>query len=579
MGLLAWMLMFLLPLVGYAQSVTELKAIDVTIQQDREFKFLNQDELDKLVEPDPERPQLPEKKKPEQLGRKSIFQKAAADFAAGRYKSVLTELDQLESKLVAKGYKNKAVLGLMAYWRGISASRLQDFPRAIKEFEQALSLAYAPRDIHYEFGQALFAAEKLQEARLQFRESVSRKFKRGVSLYYIAYISRELGETKKAVTFFKAMEKLPKEEAADVHQASETQIGDIYLQQAERHPDVFGMVESYVIPQYQKALSLDPDSNLAPVIREKIITLQRKYDLILFHLVNGRPTLQPLHFLRLSQETGLDTNVIFNPDETALDKSKQASIFSRTDFIGRYTFYYRNFLSIAPEFRTNFTRYFNREPEIMRNDNMLLAPAVRMAYEHTLWGRPASVLVDYEFSEARRDLNARGQLEFSNRSHTFMLGERFNYFSFGESILRLRYRTFDSFMQGSDSSTTSLVWEQLVPLATSTLVFFSSFDRTRVDNSSFDTNALSLRGDLIMPRLGNWFTPSFGLGLTATDPVNDRARRGLEMMVNPNARLAKTFGRRWRGTLKYDYMQNSSKDEQSFAFKKSQYSVELEYLF
>jgi len=509
----------------------------------------------------------------------AVFKNAVDSYSQGKYQATVEELKTIEAKLTQKGSPNRETLGLIQYWKGICYNRLQDFSESIKSFDKSLGLDYVPVDLHYEYGQALFAAEKLSEARIQFRESVKKKFKRGVSLYYIGYISKEMGERKKAFTFFKAINKLSEEEAKEVRQASEMQVGDIYLEQVEKRADAFKSVETYVIPQYQLAYEIDKESALAPQIQEKIVNLQRKYDLILFQLRNGRPTLNPPYFLRISQEFGQDSNVTFSPAETTISKAKQASIYSKTDFIGRYTFYYRDYFSIAPEFRFNNTYYFNRVPEIYRNDNFLLAPAVRTSYEHTLFKKPAAFLFDYDFNEARRDVNAEENLEFSSRSHSLMFGERFNYWNFGETIVRLRYRMLDSYLDVSDSNTTSLVFEQVRSLTLNTLLFYASYDRMRVTDSTYDTDSLTLRVDLIMPRVKDWFTPSFGLSLTSTDPINNKDQRGRETLINPSARFAKTFKKNWRANLKYDYQKNDSKDEENFAYTKSVYAFELEYLF
>ena len=357
------------------------------------------------------------------------------------------------------------------------------------------------------------------------------------------------------------------------------QIGDIYLEQVEKSRDAFKSVEAYVIPQYQYALSLNEDSPIAGKIREKIVDLQRRYDLVLFKLRNGRPVLNPPYFLRAAAEVGMDTNVTFAPTETTISKSKQSSGYARADFIGRYTFYHRNYLSISPEFRYNRTHYLKRVPEIYRNDNFLIAPAIRTAFEHSWKKKPAAFLLDYDYGDARRDVNARKELEFSSRSHTLMIGERLNLFEGGESIFRFRQRIFDSFQNSADSTTSSFVFEQVKGFGASTLLLFLSYDRTKVKNSLFDNNSLTLRGDFILPRLGNWFTPSAGLGLTTIDPVNDREARGRELLINPNVRLSRAIGRRWRSSLKYDYQNYQSKDKTNFAFKKSVYALELEYLF
>ena len=510
------------------------------------------------------------------LSSNIIYKNAVEAYKIGKYSSVIEELKAIEISHSTKF--DKSALGFLFYWKGICYGRLQEFPLAIESFEKSIELDYRPEDIYYEYGQALFASEKLPEARLQFRESLKRKFKRAVSLYYIGYISKELGEKKKAVTFYRAIDKLDDSEAKEVQQAAEMQIGDIYLEQVEKHPDAFRAVEDYVIPQYKRALALEKDSRLAQEIVNKIRALEQKYDLVLFKLRNGRPTLVPPYFARLAFELGSDSNVTFSPTEQKVAESKKRSLFSKTDVIGRYTFYHEDFISIAPELRFNYTRYLNREPEIYRNDNYLLAPAIRTAYEHKIWNQPAATLFDYDYADAKRDINEKEQLEFSFRSHTLMIGEKFNYFPWGETIVRLRHRVFDSFTNSSDSKTTSFVFEQVRNFLTNTLLIYSSFDMSRVKEDIYDTNSFTFRADLLMARVRDWFSPNFGLGITRTNPFNDSIR-GTEYMINPSARLAKAFSKNWRGNLKFDYQKNISDDKENFDYQKYIYSFELEYMF
>lgn len=515
----------------------------------------------------------------EAAGSSSIYSNVYRFYQDGKYQSVVDELKLIEESFKTQNETNQQSLGLVSYWKGICLNRLQNFSEAASSFETAIKLGYAPADIHYEYGQSLFAAEKLVEARLQFRESLKRKFKRGVSLYYIAYISKELGEIKKAFTFYRMIDKLDDAEAKEVKQAAEMQIGDLYLEQTEKRSDAFRTVETTVIPQYRKAIAVDPDSPLSKILVDKIVKIQRKYDLIMFQLSNGRPTIVPPYFLRLGLEVGQDSNVTFSPAETTISKSKQASLFARTDFLARYTYYPNDSMSIAPEFRFSRTHYFNREPEIFRNDNFLLAPAVRTSFEHVLWKKPAALLFDYDYNETRRDVDANEEFKFNSRSHTLMVGERFNYFSGGESIVRVRYRMLDSYLSSSDSNSTSFVYEQIKSLGLNTALFFFMYDRLRVDDASFDTNSFTFRSDFIFSRVRYWFTPSVGLSLTSTDPINNRSERGRELLINPSARVSKTFMKNWRANLKYDYQKNNSKDVNNFAFTKSIYSFELEYLF
>ena len=505
-----------------------------------------------------------------------LFAESYSLYHQGKYLATIEELNQVG--INNPGNTSKSFLGLMAYWKGLCFNRTKDYENAILEFSKALGLDYSPLDINYEYGQALFAADKLAEARLQFRESLKKKFKRAVSLYYIAFLSKELGDKKKAITFFKAINKLDPDEAKEVKQASELQIGDIYLEQVEKHPDAFRAVESSIIPQYQLAHDVDPDSALATEILKKIRSLEAKYDLVLFKLRNGRPTLLPPYFVRAALEYGVDSNVTFSPKEQEVSAAKQSSAFAKADVIGRYTFYHRDYLSFSPEFRFNDTKYFSQESNVYRNDNYLLAPALRMAYEHQLWKKPASVLFDYDYNEVRRDIDSERKLKFASRSHTLMVGERFNYFNWGESIVRLRRRMFESYSSIADSNTTSLVLEQIRTLSLNTLLFYASYDMMRVKDNYYDTNAFTFRADYILSRFRELFTPSFGLGITRTQPLNNSAR-GIEYLLNPSMRLSKTFKKSWRGNLKLDYQDYNSDDTQNYAYKKYTYSFELEYLF
>lgn len=509
----------------------------------------------------------------------NMLTKASSLFSEGRFEATVEELNRVEMILKETGKASAETQGLMSYWRAICFARLRSFSSALENFERSLKLKYAPQDIHYEYGQVLFVSERLREARHQFKESLKVGFKRGISLYYMAHISQEMGDRKTAFALYRKIQKLPPEESKEIIQAAEFQVGDIYLEQATDKKNDYQLIERIVVPQYEKAYELDKDSPLAPVIKQKITSLLKRYDLVLFQLRNGRPTQFPPYFLWIAGEYGHDSNVTFSPAETTIRKSRQSSLYAKTDMIGRYTFYHEDIMSISPELRFNATHYFNRVPEVYINDNFLIAPAVRTSYEHTLWNKPASFLLDYEYSEAHRDVNAEKNLEFSSRTHALVVGERFNYFKAGESTLRLRYRVLDSYINRSDSSTMSVNFEQIVPIKLNTLLIYSSFDMMRVQEESFDTNAFTLRGDLFMTPVRNWFTPSVGFAITTTDPINDRSNRGLEILINPSARISRAFGTNWRANLKYDYLKNNSKDADDFAFSKTITAFELEYLY
>jgi hypothetical protein len=90
---------------------------------------------------------------------------------------------------------------------------------------------------------------------------------------------------------------------------------------------------------------------------------------------------------------------------------------------------------------------------------------------------------------------------------------------------------------------------------------------------------MTLRGDLLLPKYKDWFTPSVGLGLTVTDPINDRKARGLETLLSPSVRLNRQLKKNWRLNSRLEYHRNNSKDKANFDYKRHLVGVELEYVY
>lgn len=509
----------------------------------------------------------------------SVFLKATKLHKEGKYQATVDELNKVQSELRQNGKDDSKSSGFIYYWRGIALNRLQNYDEAIKNLKQAITLNYAPLDINYELGQAYFAMDKLYEARFQFTESLKRSFKKTTSLYYMGYISKELGDKNNAKYIFQNIKDFEDSDSPETWQASRMQLADMELEEAEKSPDAIRRIDKVVIPLYEKALESNKKSALAPKIKSRIIDLQKKYQLVLFQMRNGRPTLIPPYFLRVAQEVGFDSNVTFTPEETTIAEAKQGSSFSKSEVFGRYTFYYKDYLSFAPELRFNFTRYMNRVPEIYRNDNYLLAPALRGAYEHSFRNKPAALLFDYDLNEANRDVEAKEKLIFSSRSHTFSLGEKFNIFSFGETILRLRRREFQSFISASNSQTTSFILEQFINLPKSIILMYVSHDRTRVRTDIFNTDATTVRADWILPQFKTWFSPVLSFAATFTDPFNDRENRGLETLWNPGLRLTRKLNNHFNLNGRFEHQLNKSRDDANFSFRKNLAALELEYIF
>lgn len=494
-------------------------------------------------------------------------------FKEGKYQTTARKLNKLLNLKL-----DRKTRGLIHYWLGMSHNRNQEYKKAIRSFRRSMRAKYKAPDLYYELAQSLFASERLKEAKIYFNESFKSGFKMGTSLYYMAYISNELNEKDNAKSLFQVIEKLPPEESREVLQAAKFQLTDIELEEAETHPQSIRIIESEIIPKYKKVIKVDPDSYLVPKISKKILEIQKKYQLILFKLRNGLPTILPRHFLRIAQEAGFDTNVVYAPSETTLTKTELESPFSKTEALGRYTFYPSDMFSISPELRLTYTRFFNRAENILKNDNLLIAPILRNTFEHTLFNKPASALLDYEFNQVERDINGENTLNFASRSHSIGIGERFNFLNLGASTIRLKMRLFESYLEDSNSTNLGLVYEQTLNLDKGTFLLFTSYDQTRVKTDTFDSNSFTLRGDYLFPALKNW-NPSLGLALTFTDPINNRSERGLEKLINPGLRLNRRIGKNWGANFRYEYYNNISKDKENFGYRKNLFGLELDYIF
>ena len=140
------------------------------------------------------------------------FKKVFEIFMSGRYAKALDGLKTIEAALASQKDVSNYSKGFLFYWKGVSAVKAQEFDEAIQNFKWAIEMGYTPDDVYYELAQAHYISEKLEDARNAFKESAKRKYKTAVSLYYVAFLSQQLGEVKKAVNIYKVIDKLPEEE-------------------------------------------------------------------------------------------------------------------------------------------------------------------------------------------------------------------------------------------------------------------------------------------------------------------------------------------------------------------------------
>lgn len=494
------------------------------------------------------------------------------EFKKGSYLEAAKTLKELEQFDAQRAFSY--------YWQGICFNKLQRFDDAIESFKKADALKANFPDMYYEYGQALYAADKLDPARKAFGKSVINNHKVGVSLYYMGFISQTMDDHKLAINYYKKVDTLPAEEKKEVIQASLYQLGEIYLLQAEKDPNPAKIVKKFVIPQYELARDVDKASTLAPEINKKIETLIEKYKLILLKMANGRPTVRPRYYLKLSEEIKYDTNVILEANAVQNKAQHRASPLSKTETMGRYGFYPNNRFSFFPEAKLNYTYHTDRDQSaVYKNDNYNIMPALRTYYEYTLFNGMATHLFDFDYGYNARDVYLKKDLTFNSRTYTFMLGEKLNLTKMGETIIRLKRKYFYSYTELSDSETSTLGLEQTLNFPGGyTLMIVNTNDISLVRNDQQNTNTYVLRLDFITPRIMDWVTPTISFGTTYNDPIKQKETRGLEKQYNPGLKLTRGLGK-LRINGKYDYTRNISKDKSAYDYTKSVYGLEFEYLF
>lgn len=493
------------------------------------------------------------------------------DFKAASYLNSLKTLDSLKNISGQQGFAY--------YWKGITLNKLQRFVDAIEEFKKAEEFKANYKDMYYEYGQALYAADKLELARKAFGKSVVNRHMTGVSLYYMGFISQNLEDYKTAAKYYREIESLPSEEKNEVLQAAQFQMAEVYLLQAEKDNQPKKLIKKFVIPQFKTAYKTDKKSGIAPQILKRIEELEIRYGITLDKMANGRPTNKPRLYLKLSQEFKYDTNVILQTSavqNTAEDKSAPVS---KTEVMSRYSFYPNNRISLIPEFKYNYSKHYGDEPKIYKNDTYTIAPAVRTSYEYTLFGKMSSHLFDYDYNYNGRDVYQKKDIQFNNRSYTFMFGQKWNFIPWGETTLRYKKKQFYSYLETGDTKTTTFGLEQLLNLPKSHVLFLiASFDQNKVRDNSQDTDATTLRLDWIIPRIRDWVTPTLSYTYMLNDPIYQKQDRGLEKMQTAGVKLTRGFGK-LRANAKYDYTKNTSKNKLLYDYEKQIYALEIEYLF
>jgi tetratricopeptide (TPR) repeat protein len=505
-----------------------------------------------------------------------IFEK----FSNGNYEEVIKDLEVVQTQIEVHKKSRSDIQGLIYYWRGISYIKTSEYDLGIDYLKKAIQSKFKAKDIYYEYGQALYVSDQLKKARLAFKRSVKNKFKIAVSLYYIAYISQQLKDYKKAVSFYNMIEKMPEENSKDILQASRMQIAEIYLKQVEKLPDSFRSVEKYVIPKFKEALDHDPKSKLADELRAKIEMIQRRYDLIIFKMRNGRPTANPRHFLKANISYNIDDNVNSQDKDTlaTLEAKDYASHYTNAGFFGRYSFYPSSSVSISPEISASYTSYQSDSTSIITSNNYFTTAGLTFNFEHSYNKMPATTYLSIDYTYKADDANADKKLEKSSTSNSVTLSEELQFWKNNPTTLRYKFSQTKALTETASFNTHSAIWEQLINRGKYSIFTYTAFDmNTYPKAESSNTNIFTVRADLILPTVWKLFNPSFFFSDTMTNHLKDTAR-ATTTLYTYGLSLNRPIGQKLYATFNYTLESQTGKAS-SDVYSGSLIGLNIDYFY
>ncbi|MCP4913172.1 MAG: tetratricopeptide repeat protein [Oligoflexia bacterium] len=507
----------------------------------------------------------------------SIYADALSDafknYSIGEYR---TALKILETKRIAK--KDRAA---KEYLKGIINNKLQQFDKAIPHFQRAIKYKSKAKDLFYEFGQALYAANSLDDARIAFRKSYRRGFKKASSLYYMAHISQLLEEHKQAKDIFSRIIKEEKEDF-NLLQISRFQLAESLLAMATSKKETERLVADYVIPQMNKAIEVDKKSRTAKDIKSRIKELQKQYGLDPNIMKNGKNLPEQRWSVGFTQEIEFDNNITQSTDLPTSQASQKDSYIYNTTVNGSYLFNPNNKFTVKPNFRIANKKHSDRNSStVFKNDSLTIDYGVGNTFEHTLFNRQANAILDLDFSYISRDRNSIKEKEYYARSWTLTLGENLKFTDLGNTTFKIQYKDYKGYIDSLNNKTGSFsISHSFITNGTRLWILF--FQSDFIDNYNdriSSTNSYLFRGDYLWINILKDHTLSFGLAITLLDTKRNYATRGMEKTITPSVTWTRNLNKYVSTNLSYEYTKNDSKDEGSYKYTKHVTSFDLSVSF
>ena len=511
-----------------------------------------------------------------------VFNPALKALKSGKFKQaffLLRKLNVKEENLFLK----------KTYLEALCLNKLKRYDLSIKRFKFIKSKNFTPKEFFFEFGQANFAANNLEEARKSFVTSARQKFQKASSLYYAAYISQLLEDYPSAEKNYNLLLK-DKTTKRSMRQVAIFQLTQVLLSKLENIKNkkvVLTYIKKRIIPQLNMALRINPRAPVAKDILKRKKELEIKYGLNPLYLINGKKLPPKAHSLSLSQSFKYDTNVTTSTDSLAtLQSMKDSSIFA-TSVSAKYTKPFKRMFTVSPGVSVSLTHHGNRiASDVYKSDSLSVTTTLANTYEHKLFGNQASLLFDLEHSYSGADRNSTGnmtKITTSSNGYTLSLGEKFKYFKYGDTTVKGKFKISKSYddTQHNKVYTFSLNQTAILPIK-HMLIFTHQADFTRFDTTpASDTNTFLVRFDYVIPEIIKSYTLSFGLSGTFAPTITESTtpERGMEITWNPSVKITKKTSKSLSTTISYNYTKKTSGNTATYAYTKQVTSIDLAFSF
>lgn len=497
-----------------------------------------------------------------------ILAEAFALFKKGAYSQAADKAETIKAD-------DRETMGTVYFFIASAHAKLQAFDKAEAFYEKTITTKHNPPGLYYDYGQALFAQQKLKEAEQAFRKSIIAKFKMGASAYYIAYIRNTLDDKKGARDFYNRIGKLSND-PDQVKQASLMQIAEMAKEDADEMKDKpelkakrKRLLEADVTNLYKRTRDYSPGTDIAKQAEAKLEEVDKELEAMVERMRNGNPLPRKSYSLIFSQDFTYDSNVTTQADAALVEVSNRDAVIWKSGFLTKYQFNWRKTVSFIPELNASISYHSRRtQPKVYSNDNISVAPALRTKIEHWSAGKAATMMLDFEFNYMLRDYRQAHQFPWYSRSYNFVIGERARWFDTGSTTLKLNLKFNENNNPARNSYSPGVSLTQLIKVADNNLVATLSSDYLHARDDTNDERNYKIRLSTTFSKAFEKVdvTPTLAIGLK--DTMKQRGGRGNELNLNPSLAFNRPLTSAIDGTLDYAYTRNYSKDERNFQYSK-----------